>query len=287
MRFASTMSEVTEVSSSKCFDGYQKVFRHSSSELKCDMKFSVYLPNGTQSGKTYPVLYWLSGLTCTEENFIIKSGFQQYASKHEIIVVGPDTSPRGCKIEGEDEDYDFGTGAGFYVDATEPKWKNNYRMYSYVTKELPAVIEKSFPTNGKVSIMGHSMGGHGALICAIKNPGMFLSVSAFAPISNPIDSPWGQKAFTGYLGSNQNLWKDYDATELAKEYAGPSLDILIDQGTEDQFLEKQLKPEHFTAACKGTKIKPDLKMRHGYDHSFYFISTYLREHFEYHAKKLC
>ncbi|XP_035206910.1 S-formylglutathione hydrolase-like [Stegodyphus dumicola] len=279
------MAKATLVSSSKCFGGFQKVFRHTSQELNCEMNFSIYIPPQA-ANKRCPVLYWLSGLTCTEQNFIIKSGFQRHAAKHGIIVVGPDTSPRGCGIEGEEDSWDFGTGAGFYVDATEEKWKVHYRMYSYVTKELPDLIDKEFPTNGKISIFGHSMGGHGALICALKNPTKYTSVSAFAPVSNPTECPWGQKIFTGYLGANQDTWSKYDATVLAKDYNGPEITILIDQGTEDCYLKEQLLPEHFVNACKGTKITAKLRMQEGYDHSFYFISTFLEDHFDYHAKYL-
>ncbi|KFM79399.1 S-formylglutathione hydrolase, partial [Stegodyphus mimosarum] len=279
------MAKVTLVSSSKCFGGFQKVFRHTSQELNCEMIFSVYIPPQA-ANKRCPVLYWLSGLTCTEKNFIEKSGFQRHAAKHGIIVVGPDTSPRGCGIEGEEDSWDFGTGAGFYVDATEEKWKAHYRMYSYVTKELPDLIEKEFPTNGKISISGHSMGGHGALICALKNPTKYTSVSAFAPVSNPMECPWGQKAFTGYLGANRDTWSKYDATVLAKNYDGPEKTILIDQGTEDCYLKEQLLTERFVNACKGTKISVNLRMQEGYDHSYYFMSTFFEEHFDYHAKYL-
>lgn len=218
------------VSSAKCFGGWQKVFSFFSNELQCETRFSAYIPPDVDEQKPAPVLYWLSGLTCTEENFIVKSGFQKYASKEKIIVIGPDTSPRGCNIEGEDKDWDFGTGAGFYVDATTDNYRKHYRMYSYITKELPKVVEENFPViKGVQSIFGHSMGGHGALICALKNPGFYKSVSAFAPISNPMASAWGQKCFTGYLGANQDDWKEWDATELIGHYKGPDLNLLIDQ----------------------------------------------------------
>jgi len=279
------MSEITEVSSSKSFGGYQKVFRHESKELKCEMKFSVYIPPQA-CDKKCPVLYWLSGLTCTEQNFIIKSGFQQHAAKYGIIVIGPDTSPRGCSIEGEDDDYDFGSGAGFYVDATEEKWKTNYRMYSYVTSELPSLVEKEFPTNGKVSISGHSMGGHGALMIALKNPERYQSVSAFAPICNPSEGPWGKKAFKGYLGSDTFSWMNYDATLLAKAYKGPEIQILIDQGSEDTYLKEELLPQNFKLACEGKAINASLRMQQGYDHSYFFVSTFLEDHFGFHAKYL-
>jgi len=203
---------ITEVSCNKCFGGSQKVYSHHSSELGCDMKFAIFLPSTAKSGHPAPALYWLSGLTCTEQNFIQKAGAQNYAEKHGIIIICPDTSPRGCNIPGEDESWDFGTGAGFYLNATEEKWKTNYRMFSYVTEELPKLINANFPViQDKISISGHSMGGHGALVCALKNPGLYKSVSAFAPICNPINCPWGDKAFSGYLGGNKESWKQWDA----------------------------------------------------------------------------
>jgi S-formylglutathione hydrolase len=278
---------LTEVSKSKCFGGWQKVFSHESEVVSCKMKFAIYLPPKSESDKV-PVIYWLSGLTCTEENFISKSGFQQFASRHGVIVVAPDTSPRGCNIEGEEDSWDFGTGAGFYVDATTPKWKKNYNMYSYITVELPRLIEANFPViPGKQSIMGHSMGGHGALICYLKNPGLYRSVSAFAPICNPIQCPWGQKAFTGYLGDDKTSWEEYDAVCLTKTYQGPTALILIDQGTFDQFLnQSQLLPENFVQACEAAKIPVVLRSQERYDHSYYFISTFIGDHIAHHANYL-
>ena len=226
------MSALTEVSSAKCFGGLQKVFSHESREVGCRMNFAVYIPPSAATGDSQlPVLYWLSGLTCTEQNFITKSGFQRYAAENNLVVVAPDTSPRGLGIPGEDEDWDFGTGAGFYLNATQDPWKKNYRMYSYVTEELPALVEShfAFVLKGKKSISGHSMGGHGALICALKNPGAYAVATAFAPISNPSQVPWGQKAFAAYLGPDRESWKEWDATELAKSYAGPPLNLLVDQ----------------------------------------------------------
>ena len=221
---------ISLVSSNKCFGGKQEVYSHQSEELKCKMNFSIYIPSKASDGIKVPVLYFLSGLTCTEQNFIIKSGFQRYASEEGLIVVGPDTSPRGLNIDGEDTDWDFGTGAGFYVDSTQDKWKDNYRMYSYVTKELPKIIENNFPVIiGCQSISGHSMGGHGALICSLKNPGLYKSVTAFSPISNPSKGKWGQKCFNGYLGPNPKDWEEWDATLLAAKYNGPPLHLLIDQ----------------------------------------------------------
>ncbi|XP_030804388.1 S-formylglutathione hydrolase isoform X2 [Camarhynchus parvulus] len=243
-----------QVSSNKCFEGFQKVFEHDSAELKCKMKFGIYLPPKAETGKC-PVLYWLSGLTCTEQNFITKAAFQQAAAEHGLIVVAPDTSPRGCNIEGEDESWDFGTGAGFYVDATEDPWKTNYRMYSYIKDELPKLINANFPTDPeRMSIFGHSMGGHGALILALKNPGKY---------------------------------KAYDATQLVKSYSGTRLDILIDQGKDDQFLSAgQLLPDNFIAACTERKIPVVFRLQQGYDHSYYFIASFINDHIKHHAKYL-
>ncbi|XP_076435560.1 S-formylglutathione hydrolase-like isoform X2 [Babylonia areolata] len=281
------MSALQEVSCNKMFMGHQKVFSHKSSELKCTMKFGIYLPASSEM-RSLPVLYWLSGLTCTEQNFVTKAGAQRYACEQDLIIVAPDTSPRGCGIDGEDDSYDFGTGAGFYVDATEEKWKNNYRMYSYITKELPALINANFPTQpDKQSIFGHSMGGHGALVCALKNPGMYRSVSAFAPICNPSQCPWGKKAFTGYLGTDLPAWQAYDATCLLHKYSGPSLELLVDQGKSDNFLEDaQLLPEKLVEACTSTKTPVVMRMQEGYDHSYFFIATFMEDHIKHHAKFL-
>lgn len=277
---------VQETSSVKCFGGFQKVFKHHSAELKCDMNFAVYVPPQAASEKV-PVLYWLSGLTCTEQNFITKAGAQRTAADQGIMIVAPDTSPRSCGIDGEDDSYDFGTGAGFYIDATEEKWKTNYRMFSYVTKELPALIQSNFPVLAdKQSVFGHSMGGHGALTCFFKNPGFYKSVSAFAPICNPVKCPWGEKAFSGYLGSNKESWKEYDATELVKNYDGPIPDILIDQGTKDQFYPSQLLPENFVEACRSKNVPVTLRMQEGYDHSYYFIASFVEDHIKHHARYL-
>merc|ERR1712137_116940 len=238
------MTGLNQVSSNKCFGGFQKVFSHDSEELKCKMNFSIYLPPQSEDTEVkLPVIYWLSGLTCSEQNFIQKAGGQRLAAEHGVIIVCPDTSPRGCNIEGEDDSWDFGTGAGFYLDATEEKWKTNYRMFSYVTKELPLLVASHFPVNSSLqSIMGHSMGGHGALTIALKNPGVYRSVSAFAPIANPTAVPWGKKAFPLYLGADAESWKEYDSVELIRKYTGPHVRLLVDQGAADNFLEEQLKP---------------------------------------------
>lgn len=284
------MSELKEESSAKSFGGLQKVFSHESKEVKCQMKFALYLPPKAIDGPTrkFPVLYWLSGLTCTEQNFITKSGYQRYASENDIIVVAPDTSPRGVGIEGEDTDWDFGTGAGFYVDATEEEWKTNYRMYSYVTRELPALIESNFDfvEKGKCSISGHSMGGHGALICALKNPGMYVSVSAFAPIINPTQVPWGQKALAGYMGSNKESWKEWDATCLVESYKGPSLNLLIDQGSADPYLEVHLRADNFISASAKANVPLVYRLQDGYDHGYFFVGTFIEEHLKHHASAL-
>jgi len=283
-----TKEILEETFSSKSFGGHQKIFKHQSAELKCSMNFAVYIPPSNEQANTFPVLYYLSGLTCTEKNVIEKSGFQKYAALHGILVVAPDTSPRGCNVDGEDESWDLGTGAGFYVDASEPKWKEHYRMYSYVTKELPKIIEENFPVQKEAkSIMGHSMGGHGAIVCALKNPGLYRSVSAFAPIANPIECQWGQKAFGAYLGANKESWKEYDSTHLIGQYQGPDLKILVDQGNCDQFLKTQLLPENLiSAAYPNKKIVLEYISRDGYDHSYYFISTFIEGHFKHHAKFL-
>jgi len=280
------MTSIKEVSSNKVFGGYQKVFSHLSLEVNCEMKFSVFLPPKVEDGTKAPVLYYLSGLTCTEQNFITKGGAQKYAAEKGLIIVGPDTSPRGCNIEGEDDSYDFGSGAGFYVDATVDKWKKNYRMYSYVTKELPEIINANFPViPDKASIFGHSMGGHGALTIFLKNPGKYRSVSAFAPICNPTQVSWGIKCLGGYLGDNKELWKVYDATELAKTYKGPPTEILIDVGKADEFINN-LKPERLVASCAESKTPIVLRLQEGYDHSYYFISSFMEDHINHHAKYL-
>ena len=249
------------------------------------MKFAVYLPPQAQF-EALPVLYFLSGLTCTEENVMAKAGAQQFAAKCGVVLVAPDTSPRGAGIPGEDDDWDFGTGAGFYVDATEEPWRSHYQMYSYITQELPTLIAEHFPVNvDRQSIFGHSMGGHGALVCALRNPDQYRSVSAFAPIVAPSRVPWGQKAFTNYLGVNQEAWRSYDASELVLT-TQLKHSILIDQGTADTFLEKQLVPQVFEQACTEVGQPLTLRMQEGYDHSYYFISTFIEDHIRHHAKHL-
>lgn len=271
------------VSNHRCFGGYQSVHRHQSKVLGCEMTFSVYLPPKAEKEKC-PVLYFLSGLTCTQENFTTKAGFQRYASEHGLIVVVPDTSPRGKDVA-DDPAYDLGQGAGFYVNATEAPWAKHYRMYDYVVKELPELIEKSFPANDRRSVFGHSMGGHGALIVALKNPGRYRSVSAFSPIVAPTRVPWGEKAFTAYLGQDREAWRKYDATELIQDAKERHL-LFIDQGTDDQFLEKELKPDLLKEACKRAGHPINLRMHQGYDHSYYFIASFVEEHISHHAAAL-
>jgi S-formylglutathione hydrolase len=227
-------------------------------------------------------------LTCNELNFVQKAGAQKYAAEHGLIIVCPDTSPRNVNIPGEDDAYDFGSGAGFYVDATVEPWKKHYKMFSYITSELIDLVNKTFPTlPDRCSIFGHSMGGHGALICALKSPGLFKSVSAFAPISNPSKCAWGEKAFGGYLGEDREAWKQWDTTELVAKYNGPLLELYIDQGNEDNFLkDQQLLPHNLVEACKKAQVPCVLNMRDGYDHSYFYIATFVGEHIAYHAKHL-
>jgi S-formylglutathione hydrolase len=250
------------------------------------MRFGVFLPPQAEA-RAVPVLYWLSGLTGTEENFIVKAGAQRAAAELGLAVVAPDTSPRGLKIPGEADSYDFGLGAGFYVDATQAPWSRGYRMYSYVAKELPRLIESSFPVNPKkVGIFGHSMGGHGALTIALKNPDYYKSVSAFAPISSPMRCPWGEKALGGYLGAERAAWREYDSTALIEERGWRGPPLLVDQGTADQFLERELKPALLEQACEQAGVALELRLREGYDHSYFFIATFIDEHLRFHARNL-
>jgi len=264
-----------------------KQLSHWSESCQCDMTFSVFVPDQhSRTAPLPPVLYFLSGLTCSDENARTKAHFAQEAARVGLAVVFPDTSPRGANIAGEEDSWDFGTAAGFYVNATTPNWSKNYRMYDYVTKELPKVVAGLFPVDPtRMSITGHSMGGHGAMICHLKNPGKYTSVSAFAPICNPTAVPWGEKAFTGYLGSVE-AGKEYDATELVKKYKGPTPPILIDQGSADGFLNSQLKPENFAAAAASVNYPCQVRMQPLYDHSYYFISTFMRDHVDHHARAL-
>ena len=266
-----------------CFGGWQDVYRHRSDVLGCDMSFAVYLPPQAETQRL-PVLYWLSGLTCTEQNFITKAGAQRYAAEHGVILVGPDTSPRGDDVADADG-YDLGKGAGFYVNAMQAPWSKHYRMYDYVMSELPELVEVNFPATGARAISGHSMGGHGALVVALKNPGRYRSVSAFSPIVAPSQAPWGEKAFAAYLGDDRETWKAWDATALVAN-AQERLPLLIDQGDADEFLVSQLKPELLQAACEAAGHPLQLRLQPGYDHSYYFIASFIGEHIAHHAGAL-
>lgn len=268
-----------------CFGGWQDVYRHESSTLGCTMNFAVYLPpQATEPGAGLPVLYWLSGLTCTEQNFITKAGAQRHAAEHGVVIVAPDTSPRGDDVP-DAEGYDLGKGAGFYVNATTLPWARHYRMYDYVVDELPALVEAHFPVSDARAISGHSMGGHGALVAALRNPGRYRSVSAFSPIVAPTQVPWGEKAFATYLGPDRGDWRRYDATELVKA-APEKLPLLIDQGADDEFLDLQLRPQLLQAAAEVTGHPLYLRMQPGYDHSYYFIASFIGEHVAHHAAAL-
>ncbi|KAG2198740.1 hypothetical protein INT47_005425 [Mucor saturninus] len=279
---------ITQVSKNKCFGGHVVKYEHHSEELGCDMKFNVFLPKESITQKV-PAIFFLSGLTCTEDNFIQKSGAMAEASKHGIALIAPDTSPRGVSIEGDSDSWDFGTGAGFYVDATEEKWAKHYRMYSYIVKELHALVMQQLPINEeRVSVMGHSMGGHGALTIYIKNPSQFKTASAFSPIANPSNCPWGQKALSGYLGSDKETWKAYDTVELLKSHLNQKLDILVDVGTADNFLAKELLIDQLEETVKqlGRETEFTIRRQEGYDHSYFFISTFIADHIQHHANLL-
>jgi len=272
------------ISCTKSFGGWLKRYKHASNSTATEMIFAIYLPPQAQN-KPVPVLYWLSGLTCTDENFMQKAGAQRLAAELGLAIVCPDTSPRGTDFPGEHDSYDFGSAAGFYVNATQAPWSENYRMYDYVVEELPQVIKAHFPVTEACAISGHSMGGHGALICALKNPDQYQSVSAFSPISNPSNCPWGEKALTGYLGTNKEHWKAWDSCELISQ-ATQQLPLLIDQGQADDFLVEQLKPEALEAACKAVGYPLELRMQPGYDHSYFFIASFIDDHLRHHANAL-
>lgn len=279
-----TLGAFETVKSWASFGGRQRVLRHESAACGGPMELSVFVPPGAGP---FPVLTYLSGLTCTAMNVTEKGGFQRVAAELGLIVVCPDTSPRGAGVAGEDEGWDFGTGAGFYVDATLAPWSARYRMWTYVTDELPPLIDAAFPTKGPGhrSMFGHSMGGHGALVVGLREPGAWRSISALAPISAPSRVPWGQKAFTGYLGEDREAWKAYDATELVAQQTHPE-PILVDLGTADPFLDVQLRPEPFQEACAAAGQELELRMREGYDHSYYFIASFMEDHLRHHAARL-
>jgi S-formylglutathione hydrolase len=270
----------------RCFGGTQGVYRHDSTATGTPMRFSVFVP-GETGERRMPAVYWLSGLTCTDDNFTVKAGAQRVAAELGLIVVAPDTSPRGDAVPDDpDGAYDFGLGAGFYVDATEAPWSRHYRMRSYVESELPALVAEHFPVDQeRQGILGHSMGGHGALTIALRNPGRYRAVSAFAPICSPLACPWGEKALGGYLGADRSAWRAYDACALIEDGARVA-EILVDQGTEDAFLVEQLKPELLRQACETAGIPLTLRLQPGYDHSYYFIATFIEDHLRWHAARL-
>lgn len=279
-------SAIELVSSNRSFGGWHKRFRHQSQVLSCDMVFGIYLPPQAETAQGLPVLYWLSGLTCNDENFMQKAGAQKLAAALGMVIVAPDTSPRGAGVADDAEAaWDFGLGAGFYVNATQQPWAEHYRMYDYVVSELPALIEANFPVSDQRSISGHSMGGHGALICALKNPGRYQSVSAFSPIVNPINCPWGEKALGNYLGTDRQQWQQWDSCELIAT-ATERLPLLIDQGEADDFLAVQLKPEALEAAASKAGHPLTLRRQPGYDHSYYFIASFIDDHLRHHAQAL-
>jgi S-formylglutathione hydrolase len=275
-----------QIGANQSFGGQQLRYKHQSTTLNCEMTFSVYLPPQANKGSV-PVLYWLSGLTCTDENFVQKAGAQRYAAEHGIAIVCPDTSPRGEGVADDPEGaYDMGLGAGFYVNATQQPWVEHYQMYSYVVDELPALIAAEFPVDGqRASISGHSMGGHGALIIALKNPGRFKSVSAFAPICSPLNCPWGNKTLSNYLGENLEDWKQYDTVELVKQ-STVQLPVLVDQGEGDNFLAEQLKTELLIRASEEAEFPMQIRLQPEYDHSYFFIATFIGEHIAFHARAL-
>jgi S-formylglutathione hydrolase len=274
------------LSQSRCFDGTQLTYQHRSSETGTMMRFAAFVPPQARQAPV-PVVWYLSGLTCTEENFTVKAGAQRIAAELGLLLIAPDTSPRGEEVPSDPAGaYDFGLGAGFYVDATQQPWSRSYRMASYIERELPAVVISELPANGaRQSIMGHSMGGHGALTIALRNQGRYRSVSAFSPISSPMNCQWGQKALSGYLGGDKEGWRKYDACALLEDGARLP-ELLVDQGTADQFLETQLKPELLERACSRAGIPLKLRMHEGYDHSYFFISSFIEDHLRWHAQRL-
>ena len=277
---------IEQIGANQSFGGQQLRYKHQSAVLNCEMTFSIYLPPQAVKGPV-PVLYWLSGLTCNDENFVQKAGAQQHAAEHGIAIVCPDTSPRGDGVADDPEAaYDMGLGAGFYVDAKQQPWAEHYQMYSYILDELPALINRDFPVDGqRTSISGHSMGGHGALTIALKNPERFKSVSAFAPICSPLNCPWGDKVLSNYLGDDRQLWAQYDAVELIKQ-AKQHLPVLVDQGDADNFLTEQLKTELLVEAGQVADYPMQIRMQSDYDHSYFFIATFITEHMAFHARAL-
>jgi S-formylglutathione hydrolase len=270
------------VSRNASFGGWHKQYSHTSRSTHCSMRFAVFLPPQATAENKVPVLYWLSGLTCSDENFMQKAGAQRIAAQLGVAIVAPDTSPRGDDVA-DAERYDLGKGAGFYLNATQKPWSKHYQMYDYVVNELPDLIEANFAVTQQRAISGHSMGGHGALVIALRNPSRYTSISAFSPVCNPIDCPWGETAFSSYLGNDTQTWQEYDATSLISK-ASKHLPILIDQGSDDSFLTEQLKPEAFVSAAQKAAYPHQLRMHEGYDHSYYFIASFIEEHVRFHAK---
>ncbi|SEI11752.1 S-formylglutathione hydrolase [Rheinheimera pacifica] len=280
-----TTSALTKVSEQLCFGGKQIRFTHTSTVLNCDMQFSVFLPPQAET-QAVPALYWLSGLTCTDENFSAKAGAQRVAAELGIALIMPDTSPRGDGVPDDaDGAYDFGLGAGFYVNATREPFAKHYRMYDYIVSELPQLLEAELPLSAKRAISGHSMGGHGALVIGLRNSERYSSMSAFSPICNPVNCPWGIKAFSGYLGDDKSQWQQYDASVLLAAAQDP-LPLLVDQGIADNFYPEQLRTESLIAAAKQSGAKADIRIQAGYDHSYYFIASFIEQHLRFHAKYL-
>lgn len=277
---------ITSLSAHRSFGGVQSFYSHVSLITACTMRFGLFLPPQALS-KRVPLLYWLSGLTCTEENFAMKAGAQRVAAELGLAIVMPDTSPRGVPLPGDHDSYDMGIGAGFYVDATVSPWSAHYRMYSYITQELPSLLAQYFPIDEKrVGLLGHSMGGHGALTLGLRNPHYFRSLSAFAPIASPMRSPWGEKAFTRYLGEDRHAWRQYDATALIETIGWKGPAFLVDQGTNDAYRETQLKPELLKEACQKAGVPLHLRVQEDYDHGYFFIASFIEDHLRFHADNL-
>ena len=283
---ASGTMKLNKVSEQLCFGGKQIRFTHTSTALSCDMQFSVFLPPQAET-QAVPALYWLSGLTCTDENFSAKAGAQRIAAELGIALIMPDTSPRGDGVPDDaDGAYDFGLGAGFYVNATREPFAKYYQMYDYIVNELPQLIEAALPLSDKRAISGHSMGGHGALVIGLRNPQRYSSISAFSPICNPVNCPWGIKAFNGYLGDDKSQWQQYDASLLLSGAESP-LPLLVDQGTADSFYPEQLRTDSLIAAAKQSGAPAEIRLQAGYDHSYYFIASFIEQHLRFHARYLC
>ncbi|WP_330923952.1 S-formylglutathione hydrolase [Candidatus Sororendozoicomonas aggregata] len=268
----------------RCFGGWHERLVHASDVLSCEMRFAIYLPPFATKSNPVPVLFWLSGLTCTDENFMQKAGALRVAAELGLAIVAPDTSPRGEGVpDAPDGAYDLGLGAGFYVNATEAPWSKHYRMYDYVVTELPALVEQHFPVSSKRAISGHSMGGHGAMMIALRNPGVYSSVSAFSPICHPVKAPWGKKAFSNYLGDDRAKWEKYDTIKLLRESDIATVPpLMVDQGGDDEFLNEQLMPESLVVLAKEKDVRLDYRLQSGYDHGYYFVTSFIEEHLNFH-----